>query len=303
MDIFEADELNMVVSKKKVKDKVAENSVNYGDLVGKIPGIEFMTVLEVLNVVSCDAKIAIYEGLLECKLVDPSHVSMVHVNYGAQPLHNLGKAQRADIDVDTLLKLMKKAKWGKTTGRGDAKTYAEMLDIHINVEKISNDGTKAQLTILNESEDKKKVVRYNLMSNVNSWPNTPQMSLPAKVTLSGEDFLNKVELCKSVGDLMRIEIEDGKLITSTVLGEYENSTSVSTELINETAKHENGRSTAQYSLSYLHGIAKALKKQQITIETGDNYPIRITVDWDFGYESERKLNVQFFLAPRVESDY
>ena len=102
---------------------------------------------------------------------------------------------------------------------------------------------------------------------------------------------------------MRIEIEDGKLITSTVLGEYENSTSVSTELINETAKHENGRSTAQYSLSYLHGIAKALKKQQITIETGDNYPIRITVDWDFGYESERKLNVQFFLAPRVESDY
>ena len=296
MDIFEADELNMVVSKKKVKDKVAENSVNYGDLVGKIPGIEFMTVLEVLNVVGCDAKIAIHEGLLECKLVDPSHVSMVHVNYGAQPLHNLGKAQRADIDVNTLLNLMKKAKWGKTTGRGDAKTYAETLDIHINDDK-------KHLTIVDESEDKKKVVRYNLMSNVNNWPNTPQMSLPAKVTLSGEDFLNKVELCKSVGDLMKIEIEDGKLITSTVLGEHENSTSVSTELINETAKHENGRSRAQYSLSYLHGIAKALKKQQITIETGDNYPIRITVDWDFGYESERKLNVQFFLAPRVESDY
>jgi len=286
----------MVVSKKKVKDKIAENSVNYGDLEVKIPGIELMTVLEVLNVVNCDAKIAFCDGLIECKLVDPSHISMVHVNYGAKPLHNLGMAQRVDIDVKNVLNLMKKAKWGKATGRGDAKTYAEMLDIHIN-----ND--KKHLTIVNESEDKKKVVSYNLLSNAMSWPNVPQMSLPAKVTLSGEDFLNKVELCKSVADLMLIEIEDGKLITSTIKGQSENSTSVSTELNNETAKHENGRSRSQFSLSYLHGIAKALKKQQITIESGNNYPISISVNWDFGYESERKLYVQFFLAPRIESDY
>ena len=129
-------------------------------------------------------------------------------------------------------------------------------------------------------------------------PAIPNLELPAQVTISGQEFLNRVDLCKQAGDLMSIEIEDGQLVTYT----GNDNGKVFVDGKNETAKYDGGKMLSQYSLTYLHPIAKAFKNQEITIKTGDNFPMKIECDWNFGYET-RTMKVEYFLAPRVEGDY
>ncbi len=264
-----------------------------GELVTIIPGIEFMTVLDLLNVLVADATITFSSNqYMESKVVDSSHVCMLKIEHG---IHD-DKAANKKLCFDLALakKYMKKAKWGKTTGRGNQKTYAEQLNV-IHDENRNYVG-------VNTTVDGMETVGFEVKlpdpATMATPPRLPKLDLPAQVKISGQEFLKRVEMCREAGDLMFVEIEDEQLVTYT-----KNSNSKTfMETKNATAKYEGGKSRAQYSLTYLHPIAKALKNQEITIKTGDNYPVLIECDWDFGYETST-MKVQYFLAPRVESDY
>ncbi len=281
----------MSKEKKKEKKEKKEKSKETGELVAKVPGVELLTIMDLLSVTTVDARITVdYNGNIESKVVDASHVAMVKINLGEDVSHDNIKF---DLDLSVVRNFMKKAKWGKTTGRGDAKTYAELLN-------IIYEKNRSYMKI-NTTRDDVTTVGFEvhlLDSATMSSPNVPKLVLPAQVTISGQEFLNRVDLCKQAGDLIFVEVEDGQLVTYS---ETEGS-KVFVEGKNETAKSVDGKSKASYSLTYLHPIAKALKNQEITVKTGENFPMMIECDWNFGYET-RTMKVQYFLAPRVEGNY
>ena len=277
----------MVMSKEKKKEKSRET----GELVATVPGVELLTIMDLLSVTTVDARITVdYNGNIESRAVDPSHVTMVKIELGEDVSHN---NKKFDLDLSVVRNFMKKAKWGKTTGRGDTKTYAEMLNIFY-------EGNRSFMRI-NTTRDDDTTVGFEvklLDSRGLNPPNVPKLDLPAQVTISGQEFLNRVDLCKQAGDLISVEIEDGQLVTYT--GNDQGKVFVDGK--NETAKSDGGKMLAQYSLTYLHPIAKAFKNQEITIKTGENFPMVIECDWNFGYET-RTMKVEYFLAPRVEGNY
>ena len=62
-------------------------------------------------------------------------------------------------------------------------------------------------------------------------------------------------------------------------------------------------SRASYSITYVLPLIKKLKGQKLTLNFGDNFPLKIECNVDLGYKDCTPLKLDMFLAPRVDSDY
>ena len=99
-----------------------------------------------------------------------------------------------------------------------------------------------------------------------------------------------------VGDLVNLSIDDNKFVvsvsggTDSVVVEYDGDDVESISCDSPTR--------SQYSLTYLIPLAKVFNSLgTITLQFGENLPLRLTLDFDNGAGS-----VEYFLAPRVEGD-
>lgn len=260
----------------------------------EMPAIDLLKICEIMSVIVRDMKIKFEKGKMIITAVDPSHVAMISLEY-----ETVFKYERAEmpevvsLEIRTLKEALKLAKVDRVKGErvsNKVRLYPEETG-KLGVELIVGDVQ----------------YRTNLIcldSDTLSTPHIPKLEDLTTVTLDGLDFWKRVDFCGNTGDLAIVRVDKNVLeigVNHTVAVYNQLRSCVTSSELGESKQDSDVKS--QYSLTYLKPIAKVLKKQLINIEFGESYPLVISCDYDFEHNVESQMNVSFFLAPRVESDY
>lgn len=277
------------VAKKKKDEKASFVTPEQVCMV--MPGNDLMTILSLVNTIAIDVGIQFHPNGLGISAVDASHVAMMMVEYGDVP-----KGDRPQhtvvIDCADVLGILKKG-LGKAKGRG-AKRESEYTLL------FETDAASGKYSV-SDVDGRFKLTKKGMDINTVAQPYAPNIEWKASFEMPAVKLLEKLEFCKMGGDLIRIEVDE-KDVNIKTAGEFtttEMSTKGDSSSI-ETGKL--GQVAAQYSLTYLVPLVKALKGQNLKVSTGESFPLKIEGVWDFGYET-KPLKFTYFLAPRVESDY
>ena len=273
----------------KIKNDEKASFVTPEQVCLVMPGNDLMTILSLANTISMDVKMNFHPNGLSIRTVDASHVAMMMVEYG--DVHPAHRSQHSVvIDCADVLGVLKKG-LGKAKGRG-AKRESEYTLLF---ESFEANGKYS----ISDVDGRFKVTKKGMDLNTVVEPQLPYITWGASFEMPAVKLLEKLEFCKMGGDLIRIEVDEKDVNIKTAGELTEMSTKGDSSSI-ETGKL--GQVAAQYSLTYLVPLVKALKGQNLKVSTGESFPLKIEGVWDFGYET-KPLKFTYFLAPRVESDY
>ncbi len=195
------------------------------------------------------------EGL-DTKCVDPAHVSMMVVNV---PI-----SDELVITEEPMSFCIDSKQFGKYMGSFKADSMLE----------FTADGERCIIT------DGKIKFTARLLEEKTP-PKVPRLNLDANAVVSVKDIK---AVMSAKNDTIRISAMDGKLTISA--GDEQDAI----EVVNDCPKPVNAR--AQYSADY---ISNALIGEQVSIEFGNDLPIRITPQLN-------NLEITVLVAPKIEND-
>ena len=128
-------------------------------------------------------------------------------------------------------------------------------------------------------------------------PSLPKLDLPCKVVMNGSELGQALKAAKQVGDLVNFSIDD----SSFKVHVRNNTDSVDISFDKDEVEELvcSGAARSQYSLTYLEPLSRRFGPQDsVTIQFGENFPLAMNFTFEDG-----AAEVDYFLAPRVESDY
>ena len=263
----------------------------------EMPAIDLLKICELMNVIVCDVKIKFAKGKMIITAVDPSHVAMIGLEYETDWTTTTEVPEVVSLEIRTLREALKLAKVDRVKG--------ERVSNKVRLYPGENGKLGVELIVGGVQ------YRTNLIcldSDTLNTPIIPSLKDLTTVTLDGLDFWKRVEFCRNTGDLAIVRVEKNVLeigVNHTVAvdnpQDNQMRSCVTTSELSESKQDSDVKS--QYSLTYLKPIAKVFKKQLIKIGFGEAYPLLISCDYDFEHNVESQMNVTYFLAPRVESDY
>ena len=152
------------------------------------------------------------------------------------------------------------------------------------------------------SDKKKFVVENTTMKagvklidtrTIKPWAMIPELKYTAISTISGEDFVKGVRAVEKLGgEWVRFTISSGLLSMS-----YEDeSVDIKREQPKTTLSNfVEGEAISLYSVMYLTPLLKYLEKSLVKVETGINYPMRLT------FVIDKSCCFEMVLAPRIET--
>jgi len=233
---------------------------------------------EIINVVATlvdEVKLQVGQDGISLKAVDPAHVAMVELKLSKDAFEEL-KATSGElgIDIEKLKDVLKLAKAG------------DILSVDHN-----EDQNKLVLSIANITR------RMSLVDTTGmSDPKVPNLSYPAKVTLSVDDLNQGIRASESVSDHIALRLAaDGFELACE--GDTD---SVSLKLKKDLLKALEAKEAARslFSLDYFANMIRAIPPgQDVTLNLGNDYPVRV----EFKI-AEGDGSVMYLLAPRIESE-
>ena len=278
----------MTVSMKKKQEK---NMIEKEELLN-IPAYDMMRYLEFATTIIQDGRIEIFEDGFGSRHVDSSHVCMIKLQYGdcSKP----EKGQRLAFEFKNMLEALKKAGATKFEGRGENRQPAKTCVLSLDSQKGRYSLDIGGLGFSDQPLDD---------ATMASPPTLPKIELPESVEVDADEFLKSLEWCKIHGDLFFLRT-DGEAVWAEVNPQGMSGPMKQTYAKMEgTWDGENTPSQASYSITYVLPLIKKLKGQKLTLNFGDNFPLKIECNVDLGYKDCTPLKVDMFLAPRVDSDY
>jgi DNA polymerase III sliding clamp (beta) subunit (PCNA family) len=115
--------------------------------------------------------------------------------------------------------------------------------------------------------------------------------------MNGSELGQALKAAKQVGDLVNFSIDE-----SSFKVHVRNSTDSVDISFDKDEVEElvcSGAARSQYSLTYLEPLSRRFGPQDsVTIQFGENFPLAMNFSFEDG-----AAEVDYFLAPRVESDY
>lgn len=233
-------------------------------------------ILDTLMIVIEDARFDFAEDGLTVRVVDSSHVAMIKLTVDAAAFDGW------ELDSKQIGLEMKKIR--EVTSLGSVGELIEMTH---------QEGGDFTMSL-------GKIVR-NLRPLDNSTmatpPSLPKLDLPCKVVMNGSELGQALKAAKQVGDLVNFSIDE-----SSFKVHVRNSTDSVDISFDKDEVEElvcSGAARSQYSLTYLEPLSRRFGPQDsVTIQFGENFPLAMNFSFEDG-----AAEVDYFLAPRVESDY
>ena len=232
-------------------------------------------ILDTLKAVVEDAKFDFKENSLHIRVVDHSHVAMIQM----------------DIDSAAF-----------DTWELDESSVAFELDVIRDIVGIGNPDE-----MLNIKTDAGSGMLHAKLGNVEgeirtidpstiTVPSLPPLKPQCKVHLSGKDFIRILRAARLGGDMMTLAIKDNEFRVSAS-GPNKN-IQVFFDKDDLQLLELDKPAHSQYSLGYLHPLNNVVGDvDTLELGFGENYPLSISFTFYNG-----AVEVQYFLAPRVEGD-
>jgi len=232
-------------------------------------------IVETLGIVVEDARFDFEEDGLHVRVVDPSHVAMVKLDVDAAAFETW-EIDEAKLGLD----IRKLKEWLDLGGANDIIecSYGEETGVlTINIGKIDRNIRPLDNSIMNP-------------------PTVPDLDFPCKAVIGGAALTQALKAARLVGDLVNFSLSE-ESFTIHVQGSADSVTRVfhKEELLSLECA-EPARS--QYSLTYLVPMTKIFGSlEEVSLGFGDNFPLSMKFNLLDG-----AVEVQYFLAPRVEND-
>lgn len=231
--------------------------------------------IETLSVLVDEARFRISTEGLSVRAVDPANVAMVSFELASSAFDDFA-ADDCEIGMD-LTKINDifgvAEKNEKATLELDE--MSQKMSIHIG-------GFSYTLSLLDPS-------------TIRAEPRIPQLELPAEVVLNGKELQKAVKAAEKISDHMSLGVDE-EIFYMEAEGDTDK---VRLEMPREQLIDlKSGEARSLFSLDYLSDIVKpASRSNEVTLELGRDYPIRI------GFTiAEGAGKISYLLAPRIESD-
>jgi proliferating cell nuclear antigen len=240
-----------------------------------VKGEILKTISKAVAGIVSDCRIHFTPDKLYIRAVDPSNVAMVTVDVPKESFeeYNIQSEQVYGVDVQRIAEI------SKIINANDNVTL-DFTDGYMHVRT----GTMEYSIALIDPEAIRKE------------PKTPELKLPAKITLSADRFKKALEAADKIADNVLLKkTQDSFQIIAR--GDTEKITiSLSpTELIEFTGE---GEAKSLFNLEFVKEFFKITDSTTpATIELGTNYPAIFSFLLNKG-----KVQVKYFLAPRIEED-
>ncbi|MCC7575342.1 MAG: proliferating cell nuclear antigen (pcna) [Methanomethylovorans sp.] len=235
----------------------------------------FKSSIETLSVLVDEARFRISTEGLSVRAVDPANVAMVSFELASSAFDDFA-ADDCEIGMD-LTKINDifgvAEKNEKATLELDE--MSQKMSIHIG-------GFSYTLSLLDPS-------------TIRAEPRIPQLELPAEVVLNGKELQKAVKAAEKISDHMSLGVDE-EIFYMEAEGDTDK---VRLEMPREQLIDlKSGEARSLFSLDYLSDIVKpASRSNEVTLELGRDYPIRI------GFTiAEGAGKISYLLAPRIESD-
>lgn len=231
--------------------------------------------IETLSVLVDEARFRISTEGLSVRAVDPANVAMVSFELASSAFDDYA-ADDCEIGMD-LTKINDifgvAEKNEKATLELDE--LSQKMSIHIG-------GFSYTLSLLDPS-------------TIRAEPRIPQLELPAEVVLNGKELQKAVKAAEKISDHMSLGVDED-IFYMEAEGDTDK---VRLEMPrDQLIDLKSGEARSLFSLDYLSDIVKpASKSNEITLELGRDYPIRISFTI-----AEGAGKISYLLAPRIESD-
>ncbi len=236
----------------------------------------FRMVVDILSTLVEEARFNFEEDKLVIRVVDPSHVAMIHMEVDSAAFESW------DVNETVLgLELAKISKLVQLAGAGDL----ILVNYNDAVGKVEFQVGEIERTI-------RPLDRQNMQE-----PKVPDLDTDISVSLSGAKFARALKAAEQVGDLVTFSIDQTRFSVN-VTGESD-AVNVSYDAGELQELNCTSPVKSQYSLQYLLPLAKKLEAtvDTITARFGENYPLKLEFEFADG-----GAKVIYFLAPRVEGD-
>lgn len=231
--------------------------------------------IETLSVLVDEARFRISTEGLSVRAVDPANVAMVSFELASSAFDDYA-ADDCEIGMD-LTKINDifgvAEKNEKATLEQDE--MSQKMSIHIG-------GFSYTLSLLDPS-------------TIRAEPRIPQLELPAEVVLNGKELQKAVKAAEKISDHMSLGVDE-EIFYMEAEGDTDK---VRLEMPrDQLIDLKSGDARSLFSLDYLSDIVKpASKSNEVTLELGRDYPIRISF-----IIAEGAGKISYLLAPRIESD-
>lgn len=133
------------------------------------------------------------------------------------------------------------------------------------------------------------------LSTIRTEPRIPQLDLPARVTLSGQEFRTAIKAAEKISDHITLGVSGNTFFMEA----KEDTDSVRLEMdSSQLIDLKSGDACSLFSLDYLTNISKPSgKSSEVSLSLGRDFPILIYFETAAGAGT-----VTYLLAPRIESD-
>ena len=232
-------------------------------------------IAEILGLVVEDARFDFAEDGLHIRVVDPSHVAMIKLDVDAAAF-DTWEIDDSKIGLD-IRKLKETLDLGGANDLIEFSYGEETGVMTINLGNIDRNIRPLDDSIMNP-------------------PAVPELEFPCNTVISGAEFSQALRAARLVGDLVNFSLSPDSF-TVHVQGSADSVTVVfDKEELHSIECAEPARS--QYSLTYLVPMGKIFGAiDEVSLGFGENFPLSMTFSLFDG-----AVEVQHFLAPRVESD-
>jgi proliferating cell nuclear antigen len=237
----------------------------------------FREAIDAISALVPECRLHTADNGISTRAVDTANVAMISLELKQEAFDSY-KATKSQVGVD----ISKMKNIFNMMGKGDLIS----LELPENAQKlqVSVHGYQYSITLLDTNTIRKD-------------PNPPTISLPGKLTISGDDLNNAIKAAAVISDKIAIGINP-KDQTFFMIAEGDTD-----HIRREFGKDELKSLTANearslFSLDYLKDIGKVMSRAaEVEIFLGIDHPVRFSFDIANG-----NGHVEYLLAPRIEAD-
>ena len=229
------------------------------------------SIIASISHIQSEIRISLSPDGMRIETVDPSNVAMVQLVAGKDAFDYF-EATNGDIAVD-VVKL-----GGMINAKGDI--IGLELDENLHKLRIKQGRSSFQMSLIDPN---------SLKAN----PRIPAIDLPCSVTIPGSELYAAVKNAIKVCEAATLEQNEEAF---SIISEDGIDSFRADFLLSELTNIKQGVSRSLFSLDYLEDISKVASSNEVTLETGVDYPARIMCSVG------KDIAVSYLLAPRIEQE-
>lgn len=259
-------------SKKEVKSSSAIAPAKSGQVITSVHTDAIKNYLSSIGTLVREVLITINKDGLSITTMDPANVAMAILKMPKSSFaeYDVTKESTYGINLGELQQMLKRA--------SKSSIIKFIFDEKLKVEIQDKNKRTFTLPIIDELENNAKI---------------PELSPTATININSKDLKDAIGDSKLVADSSIFEIKDGKfnIIANGDLSDVEVEHG---EDIKIDAKSD---CSSKYSIEYLEKIIDPKLANEILLKFSGDYPLLLKY-----VDSESKFELEYILAPRVESD-